>query len=435
MRCRIHKKKVFILILIVAACGLAFWNSGKQRKNEVFSRDLDTGRYSRGYTLNSVKRYVNVTSVDKVLKTPSDNMTMVYRSLVYQMNFDQSIKNKNVVPNLLKEDSLVIVVQVHNRPDYLKLLVESLRKVSGIENVFLIFSHDFWSADINSIVSSVDFCQTLQIFFPFSIQLYPNEFPGSDPKDCPRNIEKKDAVKLGCINAEYPDSFGHYREAKFSQTKHHWWWKLHFVWEGVKILKDFKGLVLLIEEDHYLSPDFYHVLKKMWQLKNEQCPDCDLLCLGTYAGLPSFADIAGRVQVKTWKSTEHNMGMVMDRKTYRALIHCSDSFCTYDDYNWDWTLQHLTVTCLPKFWKVMVSEVPRVYHAGDCGMHHKKACSPSTEKAKIENLLNKNAKYMFPEAMVVSKTYSVSAISPRVKNGGWGDIRDHELCKSYHRLH
>jgi hypothetical protein len=34
------------------------------------------------------------------------------------------------------------------------------------------------------------------------------------------------AKAMGCNNAEHPDKYGHYREAKFTMTKHHWWWKV-----------------------------------------------------------------------------------------------------------------------------------------------------------------------------------------------------------------
>ena len=34
------------------------------------------------------------------------------------------------------------------------------------------------------------------------------------------------AQRINCNNAEYPDQYGHYREAKFTMTKHHWWWKV-----------------------------------------------------------------------------------------------------------------------------------------------------------------------------------------------------------------
>ena len=66
-------------------------------------------------------------------------------------------------------------------------------------------------------------------------------------------------------------------------------------------------------------------------------------------------------------------------------------------------------------------------------MHHKKTCRPSTQSAQIESLLNSNKQYMFPETLSISEKF-MAAISPPRKNGGWGDIRDHELCKSYRRL-
>ncbi|NP_001077344.1 alpha-1,6-mannosyl-glycoprotein 2-beta-N-acetylglucosaminyltransferase [Danio rerio] len=449
MRFRIYKRKVVILTLVVIICGFAVWNSGKPKKaSTVFPKEVETVKRSSvgsqiQATIPVTRKPINESIPEKqqqqqpVAKSEADNTTLVYRGIVFQLNFDQNLKNEEKFRAVRQKDDLVIVVQVHNRPEYLRLLVDSLRKSKGIENILLIFSHDFWSPEINQIVASVDFCLVLQIFFPFSIQLYPQEFPGNDPRDCPRDIPKKEALTLGCINAEYPDSFGHYREAKFSQTKHHWWWKLHFVWDRVRVLKDHKGLVLLIEEDHYLAPDFYHLLKLMASLKKEQCPDCDILSLGSYGHI-GYSSKANKVEVKAWKSTEHNMGMALNRDAYQKLLRCTDAFCTYDDYNWDWSLQHLTVTCLPAFLKVMVSEAPRIFHAGDCGMHHKKsACMPSGQKTKIENVLQNSGNQLFPKQLLITKRLPASGakgVAPHVKNGGWGDIRDHELCKSYLRL-
>lgn len=445
MRFRIYKRKVVILTLVVVICGFAFWSSAKQKKGITeFLKEAEPVKKSSissqaQVTLPVTRKPVNETLPErKAMPMPEvDNTTLVYRGIVFQLNFDQTLRNEEKFRSVRQKDDLVVVIQVHNRPEYLRLLVESLRKSQGIENVLLIFSHDFWSSEINQIVASIDFCLVLQIFFPFSIQLYPHEFPGHDPRDCPRDISKQDALKVGCINAEYPDSFGHYRESKFSQTKHHWWWKLHFVWDRVRVLMDHKGLVLFIEEDHYLAPDFYHFLKLMTSMKQEHCADCDILSLGSY-GYIGYSSKASRVEIKVWKSTEHNMGMAMDRETYQKLIKCTDTFCTYDDYNWDWSLQHLTVTCLPEYWKVMLSEAPRIFHAGDCGMHHKKSsCSPDSQKTKIESILQSNTDQLFPKNLLITKRLpgaGTGGLAPHVKNGGWGDIRDHELCKSYLRL-
>ncbi|KAK6297647.1 hypothetical protein J4Q44_G00322300 [Coregonus suidteri] len=365
MRFRVYKRKVVILTLVVVVCGLAFWTSVKLKKSSrvVVPKEADVARRSSSsqHLPNEDTPRINHPEkhLGKEVKPEVDNTTLVYRGIVFQLNFDQTVRHEEKFRAVRKKDDLVVVVQVHNRPDYLRLLVESLRKARGVENILLIFSHDFWSPEINQVVASVDFCQVLQIFFPFSIQLYPQEFPGHDPRDCPRDISKIDALKLDCINAEYCPRL-----------------------VRIRALKDHRGLVLLIEEDHFLSPDFLHLLKLMSILKRENCPDCDILSLGSYGHI-SYASKANKVEVKAWKSTEHNMGMALSRETYQKLIQCTDAFCTYDDYNWDWSLQHLTVTCLPSYWKVMVSEAPRVFHAGDCGMHHKKSvCMPSSQKTK-----------------------------------------------------
>lgn len=34
--------------------------------------------------------------------------------------------------------------------------------------------------------------QVMQIFFPFSQQIYNQEFPGEHPNDCPRDIKKEE---------------------------------------------------------------------------------------------------------------------------------------------------------------------------------------------------------------------------------------------------
>ena len=169
---------------------------------------------------------------------PGDTAKFVFGSQaeltrsVYNANYKQCVLNADKFPG---EPQLVLVVQVHNRPEYLRLLIRSLEKAAEVHSFLLIFSHDYFSEEINAIVQGITFCKVLQIYFPFSAQLYPAEFPGQDPRDCHRDMSKDSALKAGCLNAEHPDSYGHYREAFITQTKHHWWWKLHFVWERVQI--------------------------------------------------------------------------------------------------------------------------------------------------------------------------------------------------------
>lgn len=349
------------------------------------------------------------------------------RTSVYDSNFKQVIQNGDKFPD---GPEVVIVVQVHNRPAYLRMLIQSLENAEDVDRFLVIFSHDYFSEEISNLVKGITFCKVLQIYFPYSRQLYPAEFPGQDPKDCPRDIAKVDAIKSGCLNAEHPDSYGHYREAGVTQTKHHWWWKLHFVWERVHILQGFSGFTIFLEEDNYILPDFFHLFKNMVEQKKTECTDCDMLALGNHDNLAYFKEYSSKLDTASWLSTKHNIGMGISREVYYKLMGCSNEYCTYDDYNWDWTIQNLSGTCISKPLKVLVARGSRVLHTGDCGLHQKEACRPELALTKVQESLQKAKPALFPQAFTVTD-HGQAQHQPHMKNGGWGDIRDHALCKNY----
>lgn len=82
--------------------------------------------------------------------------------------------------------------QVHTRITYLRHLIVSLAQAKEIETALLIFSHDFYDDDINDLVESIDFCKTMQIFYPYAIQTHPHSFPGASPLDCQRDMNKEE---------------------------------------------------------------------------------------------------------------------------------------------------------------------------------------------------------------------------------------------------
>lgn len=92
---------------------------------------------------------------------------------------------------LIKLKISFFFLQVHNRRKYLRQLITSLGKAKGIENTLLIFSHDLWDPEINGLIAEIDFTLTLQIFYPYSIQTHPGQFPGESPNDCPKNAKKE----------------------------------------------------------------------------------------------------------------------------------------------------------------------------------------------------------------------------------------------------
>lgn len=352
------------------------------------------------------------------------------RQSVYSANLKQHVLNAEKFPG---DPQLVLVVQVHNRPDYLRLLIKSLGQAAEVHNALLIFSHDYLSEEINAMVQEISFCKVLQIYFPFSTQLYPKEFPGQDPRDCPRDISKDNALKTGCLNAEHPDSYGHYREAFITQTKHHWWWKLHFVWERVQVIQGYSGFIIFLEEDNYILPDFFSFYKLMIQFRKTSCPDCDMLALGNHNDMTGFTSLSGKVSTSTWMSTKHNIGIGISREVYYKLMGCNNEFCTYDDYNWDWTLQHLSGTCISNPLKVLLAKGSRVLHTGDCGLHQKENCRPEWASQRVEAALLLSRHGLSPQSLVLDGVETVEH-KAHMKNGGWGDVRDHKLCNNYAKI-
>ena len=90
------------------------------------------------------------------------------------------------------------------------------------------------------------------------------------------------AERLGCINAAWPDHFGHYREAAITQTKHHWWWKMNHVFDGINVLKEHPGPFIFLEEDHFVVEDFLHVFQKLVKIWETETPEAKMITLGNY---------------------------------------------------------------------------------------------------------------------------------------------------------
>ncbi|KAG8034004.1 hypothetical protein G9C98_008485 [Cotesia typhae] len=371
------------------------------------------------------------------------------KTTIAKLNSEQKIYNDDIFGPLLT-DAPIIVIQVHSRLTYLRHLIVSLAQAKGIEDVLLIFSHDVWNPDINYLIQSVDFCRC--------------------------KIVSSRALALKCINAQHPDLYGHYREAKFTQTKHHWWWKANRVFDQLNVTRNHTGMVLFLEEDHYVAEDFLHVLKLMERTCKHSCERCNVLSLGTYLktynyyadlsrkylsvnsglqkevlrGLDRHNDVVNvpdvttqqhkgpgkkkslqegqqnkpsssssssswsfqllptlyshyqKAEVIPWISSKHNMGMAFNRVTWNKLRKCASQFCSYDDYNWDWSLH---------------------------GIHHKKNnCESTAVIAKVQQVLKSARNHLFPSQLTLTIAGVAKKTKLRKGNGGWGDLRDHHLC-------
>ncbi|KAK4321555.1 hypothetical protein Pmani_007672 [Petrolisthes manimaculis] len=330
----------------------------------------------------------------------------------------------------VQPDTIVIAVQVHNRLEYLRHLIVSLAQARDIDSVLLIFSHDYYDEDINQLITTIDFCKVMQIFYPHSLQTHPHTFPGESPGDCPRDTKPEEAAKVKCVGT--PDLYKHYREARFTQTKHHWWWKANKIFDEVWILRNHTGQVLFLEEDHYVAEDFLHTLRLLTAAIPRACPKCSLITLGNYLKNYNFYTDARKVEVTQWVSSKHNMGFAFNHSVWGLIKACSGQFCDHDDYNWDWSLLHVSNTCLTHKLHTLVLRAPRVFHIGECGVHHKKKdCSSRSVLNKVHRALQAGQRTLFPRQLIVVHT-PPKKVKKHKGNGGWGDLRDHALCRSFY---
>lgn len=113
------------------------------------------------------------------------------------------------------------------------------------------------------------------------------------------------------------------------------------------------------------------------------CSECGVLSIGTYlktyttyranidklAVHPFFRCCAPTLSMQCTRSaycsSKHNMGLALDRRAWNIIRNCSSTFCTYDDYNWDWSLMPIAVKCFNPRLQVLYTKSPRVFHIGD----------------------------------------------------------------------
>lgn len=108
--------------------------------------------------------YNNATiSINRNIDTA--NISLI-KAEIAKINKAQKIHNLDRFGLKLDAESVVIVVQVHDRHDYLRILLDSLKKVRNIHKTLLIISHDVYAEELNELVESID-------FVPVSIGLAP----------------------------------------------------------------------------------------------------------------------------------------------------------------------------------------------------------------------------------------------------------------------
>ena len=133
-----------------------------QTMDEVKQSFIDTGGNNKSQFIIPPNFFVN-TSDEAISDINFENLTEIKQQIL-RVNTEQKILNLYRYGLKLNQESVVIVVQVHDRLEYLRILLESLREVKQIEHSLLIISHDVYSEDMNKLVREVDFCPVSIIY-------------------------------------------------------------------------------------------------------------------------------------------------------------------------------------------------------------------------------------------------------------------------------
>ncbi|GKA03171.1 alpha-1,6-mannosyl-glycoprotein 2-beta-N-acetylglucosaminyltransferase [Tanacetum coccineum] len=365
----------------------------------------------------------NVSGLVGSVKLPKHN----YLSKMLEGKNQLAPRNMDLYPSLAK-DRIVIVLYVHNRPQYLKLVVDSLSRVSGINETLLIVSHDGYFEAMNKIVEGIRFCQVKQVFAPFSPHIFPNGFPGVSPNDCK---EKDDPIEKNCEGST--DQYGNHRSPKIVSLKHHWWWMMNTVWDGLKETIGHSGDILFIEEDHFIFPNAYQNLKILTELKPTKCPDCYAVNLA-----PSNVKSRGEGWNTLIAERMGNIGYTFNRTVWRKIHRKAKEFCFFDDYNWDITMWS---TVYPSFGGSVYSmRGPRAsaVHFGKCGLHQ----GQGENAACVDNGAVNIDTEEIDKVANIKPEWGVHVFSNQEGYqagfrgwGGWGDKRDHQLCLDFAKMY
>eukprot|EP00249_Psilotum_nudum_P017401 c26303_g1_i1 orf=893-2305(-) len=332
----------------------------------------------------------------------------------------QPPRNRDLFPEL-PPDHLIFVLYVHNRPQYLRLVVDGLSKVRGIEEVLLIVSYDGYFEDMISIVEAIRFCQVKQIFSPYSPHLFNGSFPGLSPGDCQN---REDAVLKNCEGNA--DQYGNYRTPHIVSLKHHWWWMMNTVWDGLEETRNYYDHIVFIEEDHYLFPNAYRNIQILSALKACKCPDC-------YAANLAPADVKSQGEPGHYLVAEKigNVGYAFNRTVWRKIHTHAREFCYFDDYNWDITMWSAVYPQWGNSIYTLRGPQASAIHFGKCGLHQgqRKGDPPCLDNGG--NLPSVPGASQVPNIDIKwpVKRFSIKGYGAGFKGwGGWGDDRDRKLC-------
>lgn len=349
---------------------------------------------------NITERPINMTEEIQTIKE--------IKTQIKQINLGQTIHNMFLGP--IDHKTQIIVIQVHSNLFYFQKLLESLKQARGISEALLVFSHDYYDNGINNAVRSVHFAKYMQIFYPYSIQLYPNVYPGYDSKLC---------------SDGYICSSSEARDAARAQEKHHWWWQANQIFDNMPVTNDYYFDVLFLDENNYVTEDFLYAYKLLQGVRHKYCPHCELISLGAHKPrLIEYQKRRATLVVEIWTDKMLKIGISFNRDIWNAIKSWRHDFCYYNDFNWDSSLRNIG----SRKWN------GNIYVLGILGSRvlEIEKCNGKYVGCRINKLFDVHmfvksiSKNLFPRGIVMKMNKKREFNN--TESGGWEDTRDQELC-------
>jgi hypothetical protein len=330
-----------------------------------------------------------------------------------KMHLKPQVPNYKPVENPVilsqKEGDVPFVFMVYDRVEYLNETIQSLRDSDfPRDTVPVIVSHDGRVPEVVEFVEKMksDF-HVIQLFHPFSCHEHPDSFPGDD----------------GRLNEGYVgDKAGNLREGRVTCAKHHFTWMLNEVF-SLNITTD-KGRAnnfLFLEEDYLLAPMIYEAILGGLEILEE----AEKFVEGGILGLeldPTFA--GARKEQKQlgdkWYMMQWTTGpMTLSRNVFEHIKDAADIFCSFDDYNWDWSL--VKVASEGKIPHTVLAPARMLAkHIGVAGMHTEQLAKIKRKQTDL-TLVPWVGKSFRKRKVVVRKAPGF---------GGWAHPVDQEHCRT-----
>ena len=263
--------------------------------------------------------------------------------MIEQFNAQAVWHNKERYAELLAREQYVpIVIRAAKRQRHVREMLAALANVAQINRTVLVVSHDVLDPGMLAIVANVTFMTVKQIVNPHSANVWLDRFPGTD----------------SALAMQAQDSFHHPRTSGvYPGMKNHFWWHLHELWD--RQLPASVQYAALIEEDHLPTFDMYVAMRGALRALPRLCADCGGLVLGHHTNWRDpMRSSNGRVkpgqkpQSRSFRNVgspfgvrhitrDVNLGLVLSRDTFKQMSAHAETFCHFDDYNWDLTLEHM----------------------------------------------------------------------------------------------